>query len=141
MATYNKFLCFAQDVGRKVHNLHTDTLKVALTNTQPVNTNTVIGDITQISNGNGYTTGGTALTNQAYSQTSGTGKLTADDVVFTSVTGNMGPFQWAVLYNDTSSGKELIGWWERPAAITLDGTQGDTFTLDINASNGVAQIT
>ena len=46
MATF-KFNIFVQDVGRKVHNLNTDTLKIMLTNTAPVATNAVDGDITE----------------------------------------------------------------------------------------------
>jgi hypothetical protein len=100
MASYNKFQQFVEDLAEKVHNLGADTLKVALTNSAPVNTNTVIANITQIANGNGYTTGGTQATISSSVQTSGTYKLVLADVVFTA-TGAVGPFQYAVLYNDT----------------------------------------
>jgi hypothetical protein len=141
MATFTPFDCFAQDVGRGVHDLDTDTLKVALTNTAPdAATDGVLSDITQIANGNGYTTGGATLANNAYSQTSGTGKLTGDDVVWTSVTGNMGPFRYAVLYNDTSATDALIGYLDRGSSLTLDGTNGDTFTLDADPTNGYLHL-
>ena len=141
MATFTKFDCFAQDVGRGVHDLDTDTLKVALTNTAPdPATDAVLADITQIANGNGYTTGGATLANNAYSQTSGTGILTGDDVVWTSVTGNMGPFRYAILYKDTSATDALIGYVDRGASLTLDGTNGDTFTIDADPADGYLQV-
>lgn len=62
MATFNKFNSFVEALAEKTHNLGADTLKVALTNSAPSATNTVLADITQISAGNGYTTGGTQAT-------------------------------------------------------------------------------
>ena len=58
MAAFNKFNCFVGDVGLQLHNLNTDTLKVMLTNTTPVATNTIKTNLTEISAGNGYTAGG-----------------------------------------------------------------------------------
>ncbi len=137
MATYNKFQSFVEILAEKGHNLGSDTLKVALTNSAPVNTNTVLANITQISNGNGYTTGGTAATISSSAQTSGTYKLVLADVVFTA-TGSMGPFRYVVLYNDTATNDELIAWWDYGSSITL--ASGETFTVDFDATNGVLQI-
>lgn len=137
MASYNKFRSFVEYLAEKTFNLETDTLKVALTNSAPVNTNTVLANITQISNGNGYTTGGTAATVTSSAQTSGTYKLVLADVVFTA-SGTMGPFQYAVLYSDTAANDELIAWWDYGSAVTL--ASGDTFTVDFDASGGVLTI-
>lgn len=137
MASFNKFQSFVEALAEKTHNLGADTLKVALTNTVPVNTDTAIGNITQISNGNGYTTGGTAATISSSAQSAGTYKLVLADVVFTA-TGSMGPFRYVVLYNDTAAGDELIGWWDYGSSITL--ANGDTFTVDFDASGGVLTI-
>lgn len=138
MATFNKFQSFVEAVCEKVHNLGADTLKVALTNTAPVNTNTVLANITQIANGNGYTTGGATVTTSSSSQTSGTYKLVLADVVFTA-TGAMGPFRYAVLYNSTATNSELIAWWDYGSSFTL--ASGETFTVDFDATNGVLQLT
>lgn len=137
MASFNKFNSFVEAVGRKLHNLNADTLKVALTNSAPSASNTQLSDITQIANGNGYTTGGTAVGSNAYSQTSGTGKLTGNDVVFTA-SGSMGPFRYAVLYNDTASNDELIGWWDYGSSITL--ASGETFTVDFDGTTGILTL-
>lgn len=139
MATFNKFNQFVEDVGLGVHNLATGTLKVALTNTAPNATDATLSQITQISNGNGYTTGGSTAASNAYSETSGTAKLTATDVVFTAF-GSMGPFRYAVLYNDTptSPADPLIGYWDYGSSVTL--ASGETFTVDFDAGTGILTI-
>jgi hypothetical protein len=138
MATFTKFNAFIENLGKKLIDLNGDTLKVALTNTAPTAaTDDELADITQVANGNGYTTGGTAVASNAYSQTSGTGKLTGNDVVFTA-SGSMGPFRYAALYSDTSTGDKLIGYWDYGSSITL--ASGETFTVDFDATNGILQI-
>ena len=138
MATFNKINSFVENLAEKVHDLGSDTLKIALTNSAPVATNTVLTDITQISGTNGYTTGGTAATISSSAQTSGTYKLVLADVTFTASGGSMGPFQYAVLYNDTAATDELISWWDYGSAVTLADTE--TFTVDFSASNGVMTL-
>lgn len=138
MATFNKFNSFVEVLAEKGHNLGSDTLKWVLTNSAPTSSNTVLANITQISNGNGYTTGGTAATTSSSSQTSGTYKLVLADTVFTASGGSMGPFRYAVLYNDTATNDELIGWYDYGSAVTLADTE--TLTIDCDASTGVLQI-
>lgn len=108
-----------------------------LTNTAPVATNSVKADLTEISAGNGYTAGGTQATVSSSAQTSGTYKLVLADVVFTASGGTIGPFRYAVIYNDTptSPADPLIGWWDYGSARTLQS--GESFTVDFNASTGV----
>lgn len=137
MATFNKFNSFVEAVAEKVHNLGSDTLRIALTNTAPTGSNTQLSNITQIANGSGYTTGGTAATVSSSAQSSGTYKLVLADVVFTA-SGSMGPFRYAVLYNDTATNDELIGWWDYGSSITL--ASGETFTVDFDATNGVLTL-
>lgn len=60
--TFNKFNDYSEQKNRGVHNWGSHTFKWALTNSAPVATNTQLSDITQIANGNGYTTGGTTTT-------------------------------------------------------------------------------
>jgi hypothetical protein len=82
--SFNKFNAFVADVGNKVHNLGSDTLKIYLTNTAPVATNTVYNTPADLSTSGGYTAGGATVGSTAYSQTSGTASLTGSDVVFSS---------------------------------------------------------
>lgn len=138
MATFNKFNSFVEAVAEKVHNLGSDTLKVVLTNSAPSATNTVLANITQIANGNGYTTGGSTAAQSSSAQSSGTYKLVLDPVVFTA-TGSMGPFRYAVLYNDTAANDELIGWHDYGSAVTL-ANAGETFTVDYDGSAGILTL-
>ena len=140
MATYNKFQSFVDDLSKGVHNFTTSTgnvLKVVLTNTAPVATNTIISNITQIASGNGYTTGG-ATTTQTLTNTTGTEKLVCTNVVWTASAGTMGPFRYAVLYNSTPANGNLISWWDYGSSVTLNPTE--TFTVSFDAVNGVWQL-
>jgi hypothetical protein len=128
MATFNKFNSFVEALSEKVHNLGSDTLTVALTNTLPVNTNTVLANITQIS----YTNLSTrVLAGVTSAQTSGTYKLDADDLVLTA-SGTVAQFRYVVLYNDTAASDQLIGWYDYGAAVDL--LNGETFTITWDAA-------
>lgn len=141
MATFVKFNQFVEDLAEKVHNLGSDTLKVALSNTAPNATDATLSQITQISAGNGYSTGGTATTISSSAQTSGTYKLVITDVTFTASGGAIATFRYIILYNDTptSPADPLIGYYDYGAAVNV--TDGNSFTTDFSAANGVIQIT
>lgn len=140
MAVFNKFNQFVEDVAEKVHNLGADTLKVMLTNTAPVAANAIKTDIVEIAVGFGYVAGGTQATISASIQTGGTYKLTLADVIFTAAGGSIGPFRYAVLFNDTPTAPldPLIGWFDYGSSITL--LTGETLTVDFDATNGVLTI-
>lgn len=128
-ATFTKFNCFAEDVGKKVHNLASDTFKICLTNTAPVAaTSKVLTDITEITAANGYAAGGNAVPNTAYAQASGTGTFSGDAVTFTGSGGTIGPFRYAVIYNSTATGKNLVGFWDY-------GSSGSFDTLVVNENS------
>lgn len=134
MATFNKFYSFTEALAEKVHNLGSDQLMVALSNTVPVNTNTQLSNITEIS----YTNlSSRVITTTSSAQTTGTYKLVLTDLVLTA-SGAVGPFQYVILYNNTATNKELIGWYDYGSALTLANT--DTFTLDFDGTNGLLQL-
>ena len=142
MATFNKFQSFVEALAEKVHKLDSDALKVALTLNAPSATNTVLANITQIAAGNGYVAGGSQATVTLPGgslQTGGVYKLTLNDVTFTATPGSIGPFQYVVLYNDSAANKELIGWYDYGAVLTI--TPGNSFTVDFDATNGALTIT
>lgn len=135
MATYTKFQPFVEDLAEKVHNLGSDTLTVALTNAAPNATDDQLSDITQIA----YTNlSARAITTSTSAQTTGTYKLVLADLVLTSSGGTTGPFRYVVIYNDTATNDELIAYYDYGSSITLN--DGDTFTLDFDASNGFLTI-
>jgi hypothetical protein len=140
MAAFNKFNQFVEDLAEKVHNLGADTIKVLLTNTAPVAANSVKAELTEISAGNGYSAGGTQATISSSAQASGTYKLVLSDVTFTAAGGSIGPFRYAVLYNDTPTAPAdpLIGWYDYGSSITL--TDGNSFLVDFDGTNGVLTL-
>lgn len=123
-----------------MHNLGADTLKVMLTNTAPVATNTVFANLTEITAANGYSAGGTQATISTSAHTSGTYKLVVADVVFTASGGTIGAFRYPTFYNDTptSPADPLIAWHDYGSSITLQDTE--TFTWDASAANGIFTI-
>jgi len=140
MATFNKFWPFTEAVAEKVHNLATDSLKVMLSNTAPLQTNAVKTDITEITAGHGYTAGGNVATQTSSAQTSGVYRLIlADPATWTATSGSFAPFRYAVLYNDTAASKNLIGWWDYGSTLTL--ANNDSFTVDFDPTTGVLTIT
>jgi len=140
MASFVKYQNFVNDLANKVHDLvgtagsGADTCKVLLSNTAPnVSTHTVRADVTELSTANGYTSGGSSATNVG-SSSAGTFTLTGTDIVFTASGGSIGPFRYAILYNDTptSPADPLIGYWDYGSSVTL--ASGETFTVDFGAS-------
>lgn len=134
MATFNKFQDFSEQLIRGVHDFDAHTFKVVLTNTLPVATQVSLDTVTNHpapAAANGYTAGGTATT-IAVSETTGTTTITGTQVVFTAAAGQIGPFRYAILYNDTatSPADALIGWWDYASSITLNDTE--TFTVKFN---------
>jgi hypothetical protein len=138
MAAFNKFNAFSGDVATKKHNLNSDVLKVMLSNVLPVATNAVKTDITEITAANGYTAGGTAATFVSGNDTSGTYKLILAPVQFTAAGGSIAAFQYAVLYNSTAAGLNLIGWVDYGAAVTI--TNGNNFLVNFDQTNGVLTL-
>lgn len=137
MATFNKVDIFVQDLAQKQHNLATDVLKVALTNTSPVTGSTVVtAGTTDLATGGGYTAGGGTVTTTSAVQTGGILKLVVADLVFTATTG-FGPFRYAILHNSTN-GNKIIGWYDYGSSISLQASE--TFTVDFDQTNGVLTI-
>jgi len=134
LAAFQKFDAFTEAVAEKKHNLGSDQLVVALTNTAPVAGNSVLTDLTQIS----YTNlSSRNITTSTSAQTSGTYKLVLTDQVLTA-SGAVGPFRYATLLNDTATNDDLIGFYDYGSSISL--ASGETFTLDFDGAAGVLTI-
>jgi hypothetical protein len=140
VATFNKIDAFVENLAEKVHNLGSDDLRLALSNTAPTAASTLYttGSFPVPAAANGYPSGGGDLTIFTSAQTSGTYKLCITDFVFTATAGGIGPFQYAILYNNTATNKEIVGWYNCGSAITLADT--DTLTVDFDGTNGVLTL-
>ena len=131
MASYNKFQDFVEALGLEEHNLNTDTLKVYLSNAAPsASADADKADLAEITNENGYTA--PVDIQNAMSESGGTATVTAVDVTITASGGTVGPFQYAVIYNDDHPADGLVCWWDYGSAITLQ--DGEDFTVDFGAS-------
>lgn len=111
MAIYNKFNDFSEQLIRGNHDFDSHVFKLFLTNSQPVAGNTVKADIPEISAGFGYPAGGATLS-ITITESGGVTVLRAPEVVYTANGGAIGPFRYGVIYNDTSPGKPLVGWFD-----------------------------
>lgn len=132
MAAFTKFEIFTEDLAKKVHNCHSDTFNVYLSNDAPVvATDAVKTDVVEIATGNGYT--GPVDTQNTVSRSGGTTSVLGVDVVITA-SGAVGPFRYVPLYNDTpvAPADPLIGYWDYGSAISL--AAAETFTIDFGTS-------
>ena len=135
MVAFNKFNSFQSELLKGSHRLAAagDVVKAMLTNTAPVATNALKGDLTEITAQFGYPSGGTDIQNDV--TTSGAvGQLTGVDVTWTASGGSFGPFRYVVLYNDTQTtpSKPLIGWYDYASSISVNDSE--SFTIDIGAT-------
>lgn len=133
MATFNKFNSFVEAITEKKHDLGSDQLVVALTNSAPVATDTVLADITEIS----YTNCSSRnLTTTSSSQTGGTYSLVLEDLTLTASGGDVGPFRYAVIYNDTATNDELVCWHDYGESVTVH----DSETFEIKFENNLLTL-
>jgi hypothetical protein len=141
VATFTFFHEFKNNIANGSIDLDTDSFKWALSNTAPnAADDDAFADITEISAGNGYTAGGTALANVSWAETSagsGTWRFSADDTVFTASGGSIGPFRYIILYDDTHASDLLVGYLDFGSEVTV--TDGNTFTIDVGA-NGIFEL-
>lgn len=134
MATFTKFEPFVENLAEGKHNLGSNQLVVALTNTAPTNTFSTLSQVTEISYSNCSSRN---ITTSTSAQTSGTYKLTLTDLVLTA-TGTVGPFRYVVVYDDTSTSDNLIASYDYGSSITL--ANAETFTIDFDASGGFLTV-
>jgi len=141
MVAFTKLDGFVEHLAEGVHNLGSDTLTVALSNTAPgsestpptgATTTCVLANVTQVS----YTNcSSRVITVASSAQTSGTYAAGLTDLVLTASGGTVGPFRYVYIYNDTptSPADPLIGYYDYGSSITLNNTE--TFTIDFAASS------
>ena len=135
-ATYYKFNSFVEALAEKVHNLGSDALTLALTNTAPVATNTVLANITEVA----YTYCSTrVVTVSASAQTLGVYKLTLTSLTLTATGGDVGPFRYVVLYNDDATSDELIMYYDLGSNVTI--TDGNNYIIGFSGTSGAFTLT
>lgn len=131
MAVFNKFQDFSEQLARGVHDFDSHVFKILLSEVSPVASNTVKANLTELPAGNGYPAGG-SVTTIGIAEVAGVTSVTGTQVVFAANGGSMGPFRYAILYNDTSANDPLIGWWDYSSSVTLS----DSETLTVKFGSG-----
>lgn len=134
MATLIKAPNFTKNLAEKVHNLSTDQLKVALTNTSPASAN-LLADIIEVD----YTNlpGSRNLTTSSTTQASGVYTLILADLELKAF-GTLGPFRYVVVYNDTTAGKNILGYYDIGKSVTL--ASNEKLVIDFNQTAGALTI-
>jgi hypothetical protein len=144
MATFTKINDFTEDLGDGVHNLSSDQLVIALSNTAPgsepsdptADGNGVLANVTgEIA----YTNlSSRNLTTTSWSTSSGTAKLILADLVLTASGGSVEDFRYVYIYNDTATSDNLIGLYDNGSTVSM--SDGNTYTIDFDASGGVITV-
>ena len=144
MATFTKVDDFTEQLALGIHDFDAHVFKLALTNTAPTPATDVswlVGTTAPAPAAvNGYTAGGNTIAVTVAETPSGTVEVRGNETVFTATAGCIGPFRYAILYNDTAATPvdALIGYWDYASSITLADTE--TFTATFNATATAGRI-
>lgn len=131
-----KFYSFIEKIHEGAINLGSDTLKVMLTNDAPSLAWDEKADVTgELSTAYGYTAGGATLTVTASAQSSGLYTFICNDITWTASGGSIGPFRYAIFYDDTASGDPLL--WYIDFAYGITAASGQSFTIDVDQTSGL----
>lgn len=132
MATYNKFQPAIETLFEG-SNAGSDSWVIKLATA----VNASAGTITEVANGNGYTTGGNAATTSTSAQSAGTYKLVLTSPAVWTASGAGFSFQYAVLVNSTTGTN--VGYWDYGSSQAV--AAGETVTVTLDGTNGVFQAT
>jgi hypothetical protein len=131
-ASYNKFQPAIENLFENI-NAGSDSWVIKLATA----VNAAAGTITEVANGNGYTTGGNAASTSSSSQTGGTFKLVLNSPSTWTASGAGFSFQYAVLVDSTTSTN--VAYWDYGSSQAVAASETVTVTLD--GTNGVFQAT
>ena len=132
MAAYNKFTPAVENMQEGMQ-AQTDSWAIKLGTA----VNQAAGTFTEVANGNGYTTGGNAVTVTSSAASAGTYKLVLASPSVWTASGAGFSFQYAVLV-DTTAGVNVAYWdYGSSQAVAV----GETVTVTLDGTNGVYQVT
>jgi hypothetical protein len=139
------FIIFNQwkkDLGLKIHDLDNDTFKLGLiTNAVTPAANTAdprwgAGGSTnfssnQVTPGGNYATGGPTLANPTLVESAGVVTWDADNITISSSGSNPTNARWGIVYNDTATGKQAVGFVDLGTVVDLTAAP---FAGNVNAA-------
>lgn len=129
-ASYNKFTPAIENLLEGI-NSGSDSWVVKLATA----VDQAAGTITEVANGNGYTTGGNAASTTSATQSGGTYKLVLGSPATWTASGSGFSFRYAVLVDSTTSTN--VGYWDYGSSQTVN--PGETVTVTLDGTNGVFQ--
>ena len=132
MAAYNKFQPAIENLFENI-NAGSDSWVIKLATA----VNQAAGTITEVANGNGYTTGGNAAATVSATQSGGTYKLVLSSPTAWTASGAGFSFQYAGL-TDSTTGTN-VAYWDYGSSQTV--AAGETVTVTLDGTNGVFQAT
>lgn len=137
MAVYNKY---TSGVGQMLEamNSGTDAWKVALALTVNAADTTFTPGTSDLAAGNGYTAGGNACAVTSHAVAAGIYKIVLASPATWTASGAGFTFRYAILWDSTTS--TPIGYWDYGSNVVMSGANGDTFTVTLDATNGVFQV-
>ena len=132
MASYNKFTPAIENLFENI-NAGSDAWVIKLATA----VDQTAGTITEVANGNGYTTGGNSAATVSSTQTGGTFKLVLSSPTAWTASGAGFSFRYAVLVDSTTSTN--VAYWDYGSSQTV--AAGETVTVTLDGTNGVFQAT
>lgn len=116
LVPFNKTLL---NIGNGEVDLDTDTFKALLSLTAPIDADEELSDITQIANGNGYTTDGVTLSGVTWTNPSGKQVMfDSADFEWENLGGSpMAEFRYITIYSTANN--KLIGRYDFGSGITV----------------------
>lgn len=139
------------NLGKKVHNLSSDTLKLGIVTTAIVpalntadphwgGSGTTNFATSEVSTGGGYT-GPITLSSVTWTNVSNVPTLRAADVTIPQNASGFSNGAYGIIFNDTDANKRALGWIEVDSAGTLSIVSGSR-TIDFQgAGTDVLKIT
>ncbi len=139
------------NLGKKVHNLSSDTLKLGIVTSSPApalntadphwgGTGTTNFATTQVGTGGGYT-GPITLASVTWTNVSNVPTLRAADITIPQNASGFSNGAYGIIYNDTDANKRAIAWIELSSGGTASIVSG-SLTIDFQgAGTDVLKIT
>ena len=139
MVAFTKINDFTEDLGDEIHNLTSDSLQLALSNTAPASEasnptadgNGVVANVTQVAYTN-VSGGQPTLASVTWTLSAGVATLDAADEIILASGGAVPTFRYVYLFNNTAAAKNIIGLWD--AGATIDLADGEQTTVTFNAA-------
>ncbi len=141
MAVFSPFDKLSTHLLQGKHDFSTHSFKAGLITNDPslIFNVTKWANLTEITPGHGYLAGGVDMTVSVGTDASANDAVSAAKVTITATDGPIGPYTALVVYNDTSTDKNVVGYMKASGQTTIKAGKfvSWSFGLINDAANGV----